>query len=43
VQGYLYCVPLEADEVVAFLRDRPAWDPTLPPKPEPEASLDDQR
>jgi diguanylate cyclase (GGDEF)-like protein len=28
VQGYLYCVPLEADEVVAFLRDRPAWDPT---------------
>jgi len=43
VQGYLYCVPLEADEVVAFLRDRPAWDPTLAPKPEPDASLGVER
>jgi len=26
VQGFLYCVPLEADEVMTFLRDRPRWD-----------------
>ena len=42
VQGYLYCVPLEADEVVTFLRDRPAWDPTLAPKPGAEAGLREQ-
>jgi diguanylate cyclase (GGDEF)-like protein len=28
VQGYLYCVPLEAGEVVAFLRGGAPWDPT---------------
>jgi diguanylate cyclase (GGDEF)-like protein/PAS domain S-box-containing protein len=26
VQGFLYCVPLEADEVPAFLRQAPRWD-----------------
>ncbi|MEN8162445.1 MAG: EAL domain-containing protein, partial [Myxococcota bacterium] len=30
VQGFLYCVPLVADEVVAFLRDHPRWEPEKP-------------
>jgi EAL domain-containing protein (putative c-di-GMP-specific phosphodiesterase class I) len=34
VQGYLYCVPLEADEVVAFLRERGIWSPALAAKSE---------
>jgi EAL domain-containing protein (putative c-di-GMP-specific phosphodiesterase class I) len=27
VQGFLYCVPLEADEVPGFLRENARWDP----------------
>ena len=27
IQGFYYCVPLEADEVPGFLRDHPHWDP----------------
>jgi EAL domain-containing protein (putative c-di-GMP-specific phosphodiesterase class I) len=27
VQGFLYCVPLEAEEVPGFLRTRRVWDP----------------
>ena len=27
VQGFLYCVPLEADEVPGFLRAHVRWDP----------------
>jgi diguanylate cyclase (GGDEF)-like protein len=30
VQGFLYCAPLEADEVVAFLRNHPRWEPEKP-------------
>jgi diguanylate cyclase (GGDEF)-like protein len=41
VQGYLYCVPLEADEVVAFLRDRARWDPDTTAKPDADAPLGD--
>ncbi len=32
VQGFLYCVPLEADEVPAFLRQSPRWDPNAAEK-----------
>ncbi len=28
IQGFLYCVPLEADEVLPFLLDHPLWDTT---------------
>jgi len=34
VQGFLYCVPLEADEVPAFLRDRRCWSPAKPADPD---------
>jgi EAL domain-containing protein (putative c-di-GMP-specific phosphodiesterase class I) len=34
VQGFLYCVPLEADEVPAFLRDHRCWSPAKPADPE---------
>jgi diguanylate cyclase (GGDEF)-like protein len=27
VQGFLYCVPLEDEEVTGFLRDHPRWEP----------------
>jgi diguanylate cyclase (GGDEF)-like protein len=27
VQGFFYCVPLEGDEVMGFLRDHPRWEP----------------
>jgi EAL domain-containing protein (putative c-di-GMP-specific phosphodiesterase class I) len=27
VQGFLYCVPLEDEEVTRFLRDHPRWEP----------------
>ena len=35
VQGFLYCVPLEADEVPAFLRQCPHWDANTAAKPRP--------
>ena len=34
VQGFLYCVPLEADEVPAFLRDHRCWSPAKPADPD---------
>ncbi len=32
IQGFLYCVPLEADEVQAFLVEHPFWDTSALPK-----------
>jgi len=38
VQGFLYCVPLEAEEVPAFLRDRSRWSLAAAAKPDPGAT-----
>jgi EAL domain-containing protein (putative c-di-GMP-specific phosphodiesterase class I) len=35
VQGFLYCVPLEVDEVPPFLRQSPTWDANAAAKPAP--------
>jgi EAL domain-containing protein (putative c-di-GMP-specific phosphodiesterase class I) len=40
VQGYLYCVPLEASEVVPFLRESGVWNPAFTAKSEAETDLD---
>jgi diguanylate cyclase (GGDEF)-like protein len=34
VQGFLYCVPLEAEEVPAFLREHRCWSPAKPADPD---------
>jgi EAL domain-containing protein (putative c-di-GMP-specific phosphodiesterase class I) len=31
VQGFLYCAPLEAEEVLGFLQHRPPWSAAAKP------------
>jgi diguanylate cyclase (GGDEF)-like protein len=39
VQGFLYCVPLEADEVAAFLRATPRWSASTAAKREEDTEV----